>query len=141
MAFNHVGNCSCPVGDCDCGVDYKKEAIRDKAFKKMKELIPTGIYMIKDSGEILEAKLSYAKTAHTNATYIGSIDDNDTWLSAIEKAFIFHGYMMKERIDFHLRASLMKDFIRQLCDCSGKHLEQPIINAISTLYTVQTVIV
>ncbi len=22
MAFNHVGNCSCPIGCCDCGYEH-----------------------------------------------------------------------------------------------------------------------
>lgn len=26
MAFYHVNSCSCPVGCCDCGTDYKEEA-------------------------------------------------------------------------------------------------------------------
>src|SRR6478609_8829690 len=38
MAWYHVGGCSCPIGDCDCGLTDKDRA-QDKLVSEMREFL------------------------------------------------------------------------------------------------------
>ena len=118
MAFNHVGKCSCPVGDCDCGVNYEDERYKKLVFMKMATLYPTGIYMNKVTGELSEAMLAYAKNTSEYTVYIGEVGIPETFHSVMEKTFILFGYMELIDCPSHLRADLLRSFIRTMCDCS-----------------------
>lgn len=116
MAFNHVGNCSCPVGDCDCGVDYSKLDRDRLVYAFLEELIPKEVFMFTISGEIwltnykkeVDPKTIYVKDA---VTYIGRLDTMNQH-EADAALFKLHAFMVENNILYYSNgAEYMKRLI------------------------------
>ena len=135
MAFNHVGNCSCPVGCCDCGPTNPHQNQDDMVNSYIRSLIPKDLFMIKSTGELYERDRWTDRLLGENEFYIGQIDSlalND----GIEILFAFYGWMLKEGVlknQTDNGAKYMKSLIVGLRFAGLK--ESDLYSAISPLYT------
>ena len=125
MAFNHVGNCDCPVGDCWCGVDSSKDS-SDKILSDFtQKLIPKDLYIIKDLKvpvELIESSRYYPP----NLEYwvlVGEIDNALTKLEATEAIFQFYGLMVKLQYSKKEMSERMSRFIYSICSANGLNKE------------------
>ncbi len=135
MAFNHVGNCSCPVGCCDCGPVNPHQKQDDMVYAYIQTLIPKDLYMLKSTGELYEVKRYKDRMLGENEFYVGQIDPL-TLVQGVEILFAFYGWMFKEGIfksQHDNGAKYMRTLIMHLRDAGLSFVD--LNNAIAPLYT------
>ncbi len=138
MAFNHVNNCDCPVGNCDCGPIDPNHFIKSQANQFIGTLVPKDLYMRKSCGELYEKARRKSKyPIGSNEQYIGKIDDMDT-IDFTDKLFLFHMWMIRKGVPIDIRPDMMNDLIRRLFEAEedAAALSFALVN-ITPLYTVR----
>ena len=128
MAFNHVGNCDCPVGCCDCGVDYARNKRDEMVREFVREMMPKDLIMDMETGELseIERVKPEDRFLRTNKYYIGKIDPVITLNIGIAMLFKLHAFIVENDFPKYGReheyiTKLLRDLSRLDLDYKALH--------------------